>query len=103
MSQDGQAERNDEGDYLFDALSEYWEHVVVAYKQCEDKRPIMLYDIQEKQIYAYQYEGFKSEMSVRSQALLAEQYERASASGEMVVFVRDNDNERLVSYSLDYE
>ena len=90
-------------DYLFEALSEYWEHVVVAYKQCEDKRSIMLYDIQEKQIYAYQYEGFKSEMSERSQALLAEQYERAVASGQMVVFVRDNDNERLVSYSLDYE
>lgn len=103
MSQDGEAGKNGEGDYLFDALSEYLEHVVAAYKQCEDKRPIMLYDIQEKQIYAYQYEGFKSEMSAASQLLLTEQYERAVASGQMVVFVRDNDNERLVSYSLDYE
>ena len=90
-------------DYLFDALSEYWEHVVVAYKHFEDKRPIMLYDIQEKQIYAYPYEDFKSEMSVESQLLLTEQYDRAAASGQMVVFVRDNDNEKLVSYSLDYE
>ena len=90
-------------DYLFDALSEYWEHVVVAYKQFEDKRPIMLYDIQEKQICVYPYEDFKSEMSVESQLLLTEQYERAVASGQMVVFVRDNDNEKLVSYSLDYE
>jgi hypothetical protein len=103
MSQDGQAEKTGTDDYLFDALSEYWEHVVVAYKQCEGKRPIMLYDIQEKQIYAYQYEGFKNEMSAESQISLAEQYERALASGQMVVFVRDNDNERLVSYSLDYE
>ncbi len=90
-------------DYLFDALSEYWEHVVVAYKQTEGERPIMLYDIQEKQIYAYEYEGFKNEMSERSQALLAEQYERAAAASQMVVFVRDNDNERLVSYSLEYQ
>ncbi len=90
-------------DYLFDALSECWEHVVVAYKQTEDERPIMLYDIQEQQIYAYEYEGFKNEMSERSQALLAEQYERATAAGQMVVFVRDNDNEKLVSYSLEYE
>jgi hypothetical protein len=89
-------------DYLFDALSEYWEHIVVAYKQSEDERPIMLYDIQEKQIYAYEYEGFKSEMSAESQLSLTEQYERAAAAGQMVVFVRDNDNERLVSYSLDY-
>ena len=26
MSQQGKAEKNDEGDYLFDALSECWEH-----------------------------------------------------------------------------
>ena len=90
-------------DYLFDALSEHGEHVVVAYKQFEEETPIMLYDIQEKQIYAYSYEGFKSEMSVESQLSLTEQYERAVASGQMVVFVRDNDNEKLVSYSLDYE
>ena len=89
-------------DYLLDALSEYWEHVVVAYKQLEDKRPIMLYDIQEKQVYAYYYEGFKSEMSVESQLSLTEQYEQAAAAGQMVVFVRDNDKKRLVSYSLDY-
>jgi len=90
-------------DYLFEALSEHWEHVVVAYKQFEDKRPIMLYDIQEKQIYAYPYEHLKSEMSVESQLSLTKQYERAVAAGQVVVFVRDNDNERLVSYSLDYE
>ena len=89
-------------DYLFDALSEHWEHVVVAYRQFEDKRPIMLYDVQEKQSFAYSYEGFKSEMPVESQLSLTEQYERAVAAGQMVVFVRDNDKKRLVSYSLDY-
>jgi hypothetical protein len=95
-------EENGMDDYLFDALSEHWEHIVVAYKQSEDKRPIMLYDIQEKQIYAYEYQGFKSEMSAESQLSLTEQYERAVAAGQVVVFVRDNDKKRLVSYSLDY-
>lgn len=90
-------------DYLFDALSEQWEHVVVAYKQLEDKRPIMLYDLQEKRIYAYSYEGFKSEMLPNSQVSLTDQYEQAGVSGKMIVFVRDNDAKRLVSYSLDYK
>ena len=90
-------------DYLFDALSENWEHVVVAYKQHEDKRPIMLYDIQEQRIYAYPYDDFKCDMSVESQISLAQQYERAVAAGQMVVFVRDDGNEKLMSYSLDYE
>ena len=63
----------------------------------------MLYDIQEQRIYAFQYEGFKSEMSAKSQASLAEQYERAVAAGQIVVFVRDNEARRLASYSMDYK
>ena len=98
-----EARKDDERDYLYDTLSDYLEHVRVAYQQHEDKRPVMLFDIQEQRIYAYGYEGFKSELSAKSQASLAEQYEQAQRSGQMVVFVRDNDNRRLVSYSINYE
>ena len=97
------ARKDDEGDYLFDALSEYLEHVTAAFSQFEDKRPVMLFDIQEERIYAYPYEDFKSELSATSQVTLAEQYEQAQRSGKMVVFVRDNDNRRLASYSIDCE
>jgi len=90
-------------DPLFDALSEVWKHIVEGYLQYEDGKPVMLYDIQEKRIYAFQYKGFKSEMSAKSQASLTEQYERAVAAGQMVVFVRDNEARRLVSYSMDYK
>lgn len=90
-------------DPLFDALSEVWEHVVTGYLQYKDGNPVMLYDIQEKRIYAFQYEGFKSEMAAKSQASLTEQYERAVTAGQMVVFVRDNEARRLVSYSMDYK
>ena len=50
-------------DPLFDALNEVWEHVLMAYKQVDDGKTVMLYDIQERRIYSYQYEGFKSDMS----------------------------------------
>lgn len=98
-----EARKDDEGDYLFEALSEYLEHVMAAYKQHEAKRPVMLFDIQEERIYAYPYEDFKSELSPKSQVTLAEQYEQAQRSGKMVVFVRDNENRRLASYSIDCE
>jgi len=98
-----EARNDDERNYLYDALSEYLEHVMAAYKQYEAKRPVMLFDIQEQRIYAYGYEGYKSELSARNQVTLAEQYEQAQRSGKMVVFVRDNDNRRLVSYSIDCE
>jgi hypothetical protein len=89
MSGQRQPEEDAADDPLFDAMSEFWEHIVVAYKQFEDNRPIMLYDIQEKRIYAYEYEGFKSEMSPKSQASVADQYEQAGKSGKMVVFVKE--------------
>jgi hypothetical protein len=100
---DDQSSQDDEGDYLFDAMAEYWEQVVRIYRQFEDKRPVILYDIQERRIYACPYEGFKSEMSPRTQVSLTEQYEQAIAENKMIVFVRDNDEKRLVSYLLDYK
>ena len=51
----------------------------------------------------YAYEDFKNDMSPKSQASLAEQYELAGKSGQMVMFVRDNEAEKLVSYILDYK
>jgi hypothetical protein len=93
----------DTSDCLLDAMTEHWEHVVRIYGQFGDKHPIMLYDIQEERIYAYPYEDFKSEMPAKSQTSLTKQYEQAVAKGKMVVFVRDNEKGRLVSYLLDYE
>jgi hypothetical protein len=63
-------------DPLFDAMIEHWQQIVAGYKQFEDKRPVMLYDIQEHRIYAYPYEGFKNDMSPKSQATLVERRAR---------------------------
>jgi hypothetical protein len=88
-------------DYLLEAANENYEHIVTMYKMFEDKRPIMLFDIQEQKVYAYSYKEFRDEMNERSQALLEQQYERAKIDNKMIVFVRDNVNERLVSFSFD--
>jgi len=62
-----------------------------------------LFDIQERRVYVYPYEGFKDEMSPKSQALLAQQYEKAVRENKIVVFIRDNEQRRLASFSMDYE
>jgi hypothetical protein len=68
------------------------------YMTYENKKPIILYDIEEKKIYAYPYREFVSEKSKKSQASLGKDYKSASALGSMVVFVRDNIERKLVSY-----
>lgn len=73
------------------------------YRMFAAKQPVMLYDIQEQKIYAYPYREFKADMVEPSQALLEEQYQQAITRGKMVVFVRDNEQRRLVSYTLDIE
>jgi hypothetical protein len=88
-------------DYLLDAAWEHRDMILRAYKQFEKQRPIVLFDIQEQRIYLHQYEGFKEELKPKDQAPLQDQYERASTTNKIVVFVRDNENRRLVSYSWD--
>lgn len=90
-------------DYLWDVAQEQWPNILTAYQSFEDKKPIILFDIQEQRIYAYPYEDFKSDMNEKSQASLADQYDNAMKENKIVVFVRDNEQRRLVSFSMAYE
>ena len=90
-----------EDDYLLDAALENWPHILRMYRLFADRQPIMLYDIQEQRVYVYPFLEFMAEMSERSQRSLQEQYEEAGRDNQVVVFVRDNEKRRLVSFSLD--
>jgi len=85
-------------DPYLDAIREQWPNIRGLYSIYESKRPIILYDLQEKKIYAYPYKEFRAELSKKSQASLKRDYESASAHGSMIVFVRDNIQRKLVSY-----
>jgi hypothetical protein len=87
-------------DYLLDAANEHWPHILMMYRLVKDKKPVMLLDIQEQRIYAYPYADFSRELSERSQQSLKEQYEKAVREDQIVVFVRDNEQRRLVSFSM---
>jgi hypothetical protein len=88
-----------EKDEYIDVINENWDAILMWYKQFEDKKPVMLLDIQECLIYAYPYAEYRKELSKRSQALLKEQYEKAVANDHIVVFIRDNEKKKLRSYS----
>jgi hypothetical protein len=90
-------------DHLVDAAREHWDMIHEAYALHEAHKPIVLFDIQEQRIYVYPYKDFKEELNPGNQASLQGQYEEAVATNKIVVFVRDNVNRRLVSYSFDYE
>ncbi len=87
-------------DPYFEAIREQWPNIRSLYIAYATDKPIILYDIQEKKIYAYPYREFKADLSEKSQASLEHDYKFAAAVGSMVVFVRDNTERKLVSYTL---
>jgi hypothetical protein len=89
-----------ESDYLEDAMHRQWCNILKIYRLYEKKKPIMLFDIQEERIYVYPYIEFRDDLSERSRLSLTEQYEEAIKENKLVVFVRDNEQKRLVSFSM---
>lgn len=87
-------------DPYFPMVQEQWATILRAYADFEEKKPVILFDIQAEKIYAYPYHDFKADLSLRSQALLEQQYTNAVTAGKIVVFVRDNRKRQLVSYTI---
>ena len=87
-------------DPYFEAIQEQWRHIRALYVTYESKKPIILYDIQENKIFAYPYKEFKADLSEKSRASLEHDYKSASVHGSMIVFVRDNIEQKLVSYTM---
>ena len=87
-------------DPYWDLVCEHWSDILMWYQLFASQKPVMLYDVQEQRIYAYPYKEFKADMNQRSQDMLEEQYRDALVSDKMVVFIRDNENEKLISYSI---
>jgi hypothetical protein len=90
-------------DQYYSAVQEQWSNIRGLYMAYGSIKPIMLYDIHEKKIYAYLYEEFKAELSERSQLSLEMDYKSASGRGGMIVFVRDNIERKLVSYVMNID
>jgi hypothetical protein len=88
-------------DTYLDAVEQHRGAILAMYRLYEAERPIMLFDVNAQKIYAYPYDSFKSELTTRGQASLTKQYEEALRDGTIVVFVRDDDERKLVSYSIE--
>ena len=92
-----------ESEQNIDVIDEQWSNILKLYKKFEDKKPVMLFDMQEKSIYAYPFEDFKSDLTKKSQSILEKQYNEAITDNKIVVFVRDNEQGILISSSYNLE
>ena len=87
---------------LVQAALDMQEGIREGYRAHEDKRPVMVFDLQEHRVYAYPYADYKATLSRKSQNMLTHQYQEAQQENKIVLFVRDEATQRLVSFLLDY-
>lgn len=84
-------------------VEEQWDQVRKLYAAFEDEKPIIVVEMKAEQITAHSYAEFKAQMAPANQAMLEEQYADAVANAKIIVFVRDDDAEQLVSFTVDPE
>jgi len=84
----------------FKTIKKHWDAICHAYLIHEDKRPVILLDVTEGMVYAYSYKGFKAQLNEQGQASLTEQYCEGLQKNWFVIFVRDNEEKKLMSYSM---
>ncbi len=87
-------------DALFDAACERADDILRLYRQFAEKRPVMLLELPSQRISAYPYLEFRNTLSERSQRMLEKEYREAVAHNKFVVFVKDNDREKMISFSV---
>ena len=87
-------------DEYWDLIVKHADGIINLYLTFEDKKPVLLFDIQDQKVYAYPYEDYKNDLSKKSQGILKKQYEEATKNDEFVIFVRDNVKKKLISFSL---
>ena len=90
-------------DALFDVACERADDILRLYRQFAEKKPVMLLELPSQRIYAYPYLEFKNTLSERSQKMLDKEYHEALAHHKIVVFVKDDDRRKMISFSVDEE
>jgi hypothetical protein len=90
-------------DHYLDLVHFHWDTIYRAYSDFADKKPVILLHLKEAKVYSYPFSDFKATLSSRSQKSLDREYKAALKNDDIVIFVRDDDNRKLVSVSMPAE
>lgn len=89
---------NKEDKIYLDIIDEIGGMVYEFYNMSDRKDLIMVYEMKYDLIYSYIYKEFKDNLNSRSKDMLAEQYKAVRKSGKIVLFIRDEQRQKLKSF-----
>ncbi len=87
-------------DKYLGAIETHCDRILEIYWRHEEKEPVLLFDVTDGKIFAYPYKTFKKELNTGGQVSLTKQYEEALRKDQFVIFIRDSQKKKLMSYSL---
>jgi hypothetical protein len=87
-------------DPYLDAIGEVWPHILRAYNDFKDKKPVIEYELPRKRVYAFPAADYINDLTQRTREETREIYQQAVASGQFLVFLRDTKKKVLRSYVL---
>jgi hypothetical protein len=88
---------------LVKAVQDHTDQIIDFYEGVDLKWPVIVLDFQRQQLQAYPYEDYKVRLTKESQVMLDEEYEKAMAQDKIFVLVWDDETQRLVTTTFDYD
>lgn len=80
-------------------ISQYWPTILQAWNDFRDKNPIIECDLSEQTVSALPAADYINYLSEKDREKVCEIYQEITARGGVMVFIRDNENQTLQSYT----
>lgn len=90
-------------DPYLEIIEKQWSNILMMYKQFEDKKPIIEYEICDHKIYAHPANNYLNSLTTRTSSMMKKQYQQAIKNNKFILFIKDIKNEKLRSYVFDIE
>ena len=88
-------------DPYLDLIDENWNNIAMMYDSFQDKKPIVIYEVDSKKIYSVSGDEYVDSLTIRTRAKTKKLYEEACNNNEFILFIRDEKKQRLRSYIFD--
>ena len=78
-------------------IAEFWPTIMRAWNDYADKRPVIECDVVKRQVLAWPAQEYISGLSERTREMTRRRFQRATAAGGIMIFIRDSRNRVLQS------
>ena len=88
-------------DPYFELINKQLNNIAMMYNQFRDKKPIIEYLVNSEKIYSYPADDYINTLSAKTRDETTLLYNRACNNRQFLLFIKDEQNQKLKSYLFD--